>query len=109
MENSPSINQGKPDLNSSLSFKDSNNNLFKLAATSLTQLFHNNIHAYDEGYAQGKQDAFEEVFRWFTCQHDNTLRNVSVVNFFSFINEKLNSTKSKFAQSTVVHDVHHYL
>lgn len=81
------------------SFKENNQQLLKIAASSISQLFANNNHAYDEGYAQGRQDAYEEVFKWFTYQHDNSLRHVSVTSFFNFISEKLNNTKSKFAQS----------
>jgi hypothetical protein len=100
MENSPLGSQGSkdPTTNPVTSFKDNNQQLLRLAASSITQLFSNNNHAYDEGYAQGRQDAYEDVFKWFTYQHDSSLRNVSVVSFFNFINDKLNSTKSKFAQ-----------
>ena len=98
MENSAHCNQSKDLNNPGLTFKENNNNLFKLAATSLTQLYQNCNHNYDSGYAQGKQDAYEEVFKWFTYQNDSSLRNVSVVSFFNFINDKLNSTNSKLAQ-----------
>ena len=84
---------------SSISYKEDTQKLFAESARALTKLFNKSNHAYDEGYAQGRQDAYEEVFKWFTYQHDNSLRHVSVVSFFNFINDKLNSTNSKFAQS----------
>jgi hypothetical protein len=63
--------------------------LFKASASPLYQLYTLGTQSYDLGYAQGKQDAYEEVFKWFTYQHDNSLRYVSTYSFFSFINEKL--------------------
>ena len=102
MENSQ-MNLQNSDIDSSnLPFKESIQRLFGDGARSLTKLFNQWNHAYDEGYAQGRQDAFEEVFKWFTYQHDNSLRHVSVVSFFNFINDKLNSTNSKYAQSKYI-------
>jgi hypothetical protein len=83
-------------------YKEKLNSLLKQAGSAIGQLYSTSSKAYEDGYAQGRQDAFEEVFKWFTFHHDNSLRNVSVVNFFNFINDKLISTNSKFAQGTVV-------
>ena len=98
MENSSSWNLNKEMDAPISSFKDRNQQLFKLAASSLTQFYSNSNNAYDEGYAQGRQEAFEEVFKWFTYQNDSSLRHVSVVSFFSYINEKLIGCNSKLAQ-----------
>eukprot|EP00345_Euplotes_harpa_P018525 CAMPEP_0168337470 /NCGR_PEP_ID=MMETSP0213-20121227/12210_1 /TAXON_ID=151035 /ORGANISM="Euplotes harpa, Strain FSP1.4" /LENGTH=240 /DNA_ID=CAMNT_0008342967 /DNA_START=16 /DNA_END=738 /DNA_ORIENTATION=+ len=99
MDNSGMSSQQKDQGNPIISFKENNQKLFKTAASALTQLFANNNHSYDEGYAQGRQDAFEEVFKWFTSQNQrSSLKNVSVYSFFTFISEKLNSTNSKMAQ-----------
>ena len=93
-------NQQKDPENPIISFKENNQKLFRTAASALTQLFANNNHSYDEGYAQGRQDAFEEVFKWFMHQNDgSSLRHVSVVSFFNFIDEKLKSTGSILGQS----------
>jgi hypothetical protein len=41
-------------------------------------------------YQQGKQDAYEEVLQWFLQSNNGDFRNVSVNQFFSFMEEKLN-------------------
>ncbi|CAI2378086.1 unnamed protein product [Moneuplotes crassus] len=56
--------------------------------------------SYAYGYAHGKREAYEDVFKWFTDQHDNTLRYVSTMSFFNYINDKLLEFKSKFAIGT---------
>ena len=93
-------NQQKDLDNQVISFKEDNNLLFKTAASALTKLYANSNHSYDEGYAQGRQDAFEEVFKWFMHQNDGSnLKHVSVLSFFNFIDEKLKSTGSTLGQS----------
>ena len=80
-------------------FKESMSSYFKNAASSLTQVYAMSAQGYDYGFAQGKLEAYEDVYKWFIHGHDNTLKYISSVSFFNFINEKLASVNSKYAQS----------
>ena len=92
--NSPSSSNSQPQNH----YKDNLMRWFKSAASSLTQIHIMALQAYEGGYAQGRQEAFEDVFKWFTHHQDNTFKYVSNVSFFSYITEKLAEVNSKYAQ-----------
>ena len=72
--------------------------LFQDAAAQLTHLYQESLRVYQDGYNQGKEDAFEEVLKWFlTYQQINnntggqtgSFKHVSVNEFFNFISSRL--------------------
>lgn len=63
---------------------------FKNGALAIASLYKESITSYKSGYAQGKQDAFEEVFKWFTAQNNGNFKYVPVSSFFRFMQEKMN-------------------
>jgi hypothetical protein len=83
---------------------------FKQAANSLTQLYKQSAYSYNIAYQQGRQDALQEVFQWFIAQTTSEstngvglngngvassgyseFKNVSKQEFFTFMQEKINS------------------
>lgn len=70
-------------------------NKFKEAANSLTQLYKQSSYSYNVAYQQGRQDAFEEVFQWFMTTNNGDFKNVSVNQFFGFMQEKINKQKQE--------------
>ncbi len=79
-------------------FKDTLSVYTKNAISAITQVYSMANQGYAFGYANGRQAAYEDVFKWFTDKHDSTMRYVSAVSFFNYINDRLIEVKSKFVR-----------
>ncbi len=56
----------------------------------LAQFYKESIRKCEDSYYQGKEDALEEVLKWFLSVKNGDFRHVSVSDFFNFITNKLN-------------------
>ena len=52
-------------------------------------LYKESLKKVDEAYIQGREDAFEEVLKWFLSFNNGDFKHVSSYEFFNFINAKL--------------------
>jgi hypothetical protein len=53
-------------------------------------MYKESLKRCEESYYQGKEDAFEEVLKWFLGFNQNgDFKHVSSYEFFQFINSKL--------------------
>ncbi len=52
-------------------------------------LYKESLRRCHESYMQGKEDAFEEVLKWFLAFNNGDFKHVSAYEFFNFINQKL--------------------
>ena len=53
-------------------------------------LYKEGIKSSEESYYQGKEDAFEEVLKWFLSYNSGSnFKHVSVNEFFNFITQRL--------------------
>jgi hypothetical protein len=62
--------------------------LFQDAAAQLMTLYKESIRRSEESYSQGKEDAYEEVLKWFLSYSSGSggnFKHVSVNEFFQFI------------------------
>lgn len=100
MDSNSQSSAGAGSEGSDTGFKEALLNCTKNAMKEITTQFQMANQGYAWGYAKGRQDAYEDVFKWFTDQHDNTFRYVSTRSFFNFINDKLLEVKSKYAHGT---------
>lgn len=64
-------------------------NLFQDAAANLMHLYKESIKKCEDSYYQGKEDAYEEVLKWFMSFNNGNFKNVSASEFFNFISGKL--------------------
>uniref|UniRef100_A0A7S3K9S7 Uncharacterized protein n=1 Tax=Euplotes crassus TaxID=5936 RepID=A0A7S3K9S7_EUPCR len=78
-------------------FKNKFTSLMTNAMSAMTHVYAMANQGYEYGYLQGKKEAYKDVFKWLTDQHDNTLRYVSTVSFFHYINNKIVEVKSTIA------------
>lgn len=53
------------------------------------KLYKESIKRCEESYYQGKEDALEEVLKWFLGFNNGDFKHVSTTEFFNFINKKL--------------------
>lgn len=98
MDQNSQTSQGSDGESGSNAFKEALLEHSKNAITAMTQVYTMANQGYAYGYAQGRQAAYEDVFKWFTNQHDNTLRYVSAKSFFNYIDHRLSEVKSKYAK-----------
>ena len=67
---------------------------FIQSANTLTSLYNQSCQSVNVAHQQGREEAFTEVLQWFMTQGDNgSYRHVSVNEFQSFINSKLDAQK----------------
>lgn len=65
--------------------------MFSEAAANIMQLYKEGIKRCDDSYHQGKEDAYEEVLKWFlsyssaNSMNGPNFKHVSVNEFFNFI------------------------
>ena len=56
-------------------------------------LYKEGLRKSEESYRQGKEDAYEEVLKWFLSANststNNNFKHVSVNEFFGFITQRL--------------------
>ena len=64
-------------------------NLFQNATTSLMQLYKESLKVKEESYQQGREDAYEEILKWFLSQGNSEFKYVSPNDFFNHISQKL--------------------
>ena len=72
-------------------------NLFQEAASQLMSLYKESLRKCDDSYNQGKEDAYEEVLKWFLTYANGSggnFKHVSVNEFFNFISLKLQDQRS---------------
>lgn len=67
-------------------------------------LYKESIRRCEESYMQGKEDALEEVLKWFLSFNNGDFKHISTYEFFNFITQKLQDhrggkKKSSFGQS----------
>jgi hypothetical protein len=63
--------------------------LFQDAAANLMHLYKESIKRSEESYYQGKEDAYEEVLKWFLGYNNGNFKHVSANEFFNYISQKL--------------------
>ena len=72
----------------------------------MMSLYSEGIRRCDESYQQGKEDAYEEVLKWFLSYSSaNSLngpnfKHVSVNEFFNFISQKLQDHRKSGAKQS---------
>jgi len=64
---------------------------FREAATDLLQLYKDSVQAVEGSYAQGKEDAYEEMFRWFTTFNNSDFKHIPASEFFKFLQDRMQS------------------
>ena len=72
-------------------------NLFQEAASQLMSLYKESLRKCDDSYNQGREDAYEEVLKWFLTYANGSggnFKHVSVNEFFNFISLKLQDQRS---------------
>jgi hypothetical protein len=47
----------------------------------------------EESYLQGKEDAFEDILKWFLGYNNADFKHVPVVEFCSFLKQKVNEVR----------------
>ena len=52
-------------------------------------LYKESIKRCEDSYFQGKEDAYEEVLKWFTSFNNGNFKYVPSNEFFSFIKQKV--------------------
>jgi len=65
-------------------------------------LYKEGIKSCEESYNQGKEDAYEEVLKWFLTYCNGSggnFKHVSVNEFFNFISHKLQDHRSSKSKS----------
>ena len=74
--------------------EDIRRNFFQNATTTLMQLYKESLKVGEESYQQGKEDAYEEILKWFLSQGSSDFKYVSPNDFFNHINQKLLELRS---------------
>ncbi|CDW82870.1 UNKNOWN [Stylonychia lemnae] len=72
--------------------------LFQESAAQLMTLYKESIKRCEESYFQGKEDAYQEILKWFMSFNNGDFKHVSTYEFFNFITGKLQehrTTKKK--------------
>ena len=67
-------------------------NLFQDASSQLMSLYKESLRKCNDSYNQGKEDAYEEILKWFMTSASSSgsnFKHVSVNEFFNFISTKL--------------------
>lgn len=52
-------------------------------------LYKESLKRCDESYLQGKEDAYEEVLKWFLGFNSGDFKHISTYEFFNFITGRL--------------------
>eukprot|EP00347_Sterkiella_histriomuscorum_P023488 403334454 len=68
--------------------------LFQDSAAQLMNLYKESIKKCEESYLQGKEDAFEEVLKWFLSFNNGDFKHISTYEFFNFITQKLQDQRN---------------
>ena len=79
--------------------EDVRKHLFSDAAAQLMHLYKESIRRCEDSYYQGKEDALEEVLKWFLAFKNGDFKHVSVQDFFNFLSSKLNEHRQSKRRS----------